>query len=119
VGLQAVTEAELQQAIVDAAGLFGWLAYHTHDSRHSAAGFPDLVLVKPPRLIFAELKTETGRPSPAQLTWAQALSSVAEQVDEGDFPAIRGSAYRPSIEVYLWRPADWRDGTVERVLRGV
>lgn len=52
-------------------------------------GFPDLVLVKPPRLIFAELKVK-GKPRPEQNEWLKALidSSCAE--------------------VYFWAPADWQ-----------
>jgi hypothetical protein len=37
------------------------LLYHTFDSQHSAAGFPDLVMARGRRLVAAELKTE--RPS--------------------------------------------------------
>lgn len=80
-----MTEAELQKAILDAARQFGWLVYHTHDSRRSQAGFPDLVMVKGSRIIFAELKAEKGRLSPAQLTWINALQNTY-------------------AEVYVWRP---------------
>jgi hypothetical protein len=68
-------------------------AYHTHDSRRSQAGFPDLVLVRPPRLIFAELKTAKGRVSPAQGEWLEDLGHVASKVG-------------PRIEVAVWRPDD-------------
>lgn len=84
----AMTEREFQQQVVDLAGLTGWLVYHTHDSRHSAQGWPDLVLVRPPELIFAELKTETGRLSTAQKEWLEALT---------------GSGQRACV----WRPADF------------
>lgn len=68
----------------------GWLCYHTHDSRRSAPGFPDLVLVRPPVVLFAELKSERGRPKPEQAAWLEALRASR------------------SVEVGLWRPGDWR-----------
>lgn len=70
-----MTEAELQQTIIDAAELSGWLAFHDGDSRRSTgAGFPDLVLVKPPRVVLLELKSEVGRIRPEQHVWMDALS---------------------------------------------
>jgi VRR-NUC domain len=73
----------------------GWICYHTHDSRHSDSGFPDLVLARtatatsPGRLIFAELKRAKTKTTTAQDTW---LSVLAHTV--------------PGVEVYLWRPSD-------------
>ena len=56
-----MTEAEHLEQVKAVALTCGWRLYHTFDSRRSAAGFPDLVLVRPPRVIFAELKSEKGR----------------------------------------------------------
>ena len=36
---------------------YGWATYHTHDSRKSDKGFPDLVLVRE-TILFVELKTK-------------------------------------------------------------
>ena len=41
-----MTEKKFQAAVLQIANMYGWLAYHTHDSRRSAPGFPDLVLVR-------------------------------------------------------------------------
>lgn len=41
----AVMEKVFQAQVLDLAHLSGWLCYHTHNSRRSAPGFPDLVLV--------------------------------------------------------------------------
>lgn len=49
------------QSVVDAARLNGWLVYHTHDSRRSAEGFPDLVMLRLSRMVVAELKTPTAK----------------------------------------------------------
>ena len=70
------------------------LVYHTHDSRRSAPGFPDLVLAHPDgRLIFAELKRGGQYPTTEQRLWLAALSRVAEE--------------NPLVETKLYRPADW------------
>ena len=69
-----MNEAALQQLLIDAAELNGWLVFHDNDSRRNAAGFPDLVLVKPPRVLFLELKSEVGRVRPEQHVWMDALS---------------------------------------------
>lgn len=53
-------------------------------------GFPDLVLVKPPRIIFAELKAPNGRISPEQAQWHDALRACG-------------------LNVYVWKPADMDD----------
>ena len=39
----------------------GWTYYHTFNSQHSAGGYPDYIVVRPPVLFFAELKTEKGK----------------------------------------------------------
>jgi hypothetical protein len=91
-----VSEKQWQRTVEELARLRGWLRYHTRDSRGSEPGFPDLVLVRGRRLLFVELKTAKGKPSPEQLLWMNALRET---------PA----------EVYLWRPADWVD--VQRILK--
>ena len=70
--LVPISEAELQTAIIDCAVALGWLVYHTHDSRHSPEGFPDLILVREPRLIIAELKGVDRRGRPGVVKVAQA-----------------------------------------------
>jgi hypothetical protein len=84
-------ERDWQDVVVAYARIKGWLVYHTHDSRRSAPGFPDLAMTRGGRLVLAELKTETGRLRPEQARWIEALS------------AVRG------MEVYLWRPSQWVD----------
>jgi len=98
----AVTEADLQAQVLELAALRGWRVFHDHDSRRNHAGFPDLVLVRRSRLVFAELKTRTGRVRPAQQEWLAALEAVADEA-------------RGHVTVHLWRPGDWPD--IERVLR--
>lgn len=89
-------EREFQSQVLEAAGLMGWLAYHTHDSRRSQPGFPDLVLVRE-RVVFAELKTDKGTLRPEQATWLERLRDAG-------------------AEAYLWRPRNW-DGVLATLKR--
>ena len=82
-------EKDFMDDLVEKAGLVGWMSYHTYDSRRSEKGFPDLVLVKPPVVVFAELKTDKGRTSEEQRIWLEQLGLCTD------------------IEVHLWRPSDW------------
>ena len=65
----AVKEANFQATVIELAELHGWRVYHTHDSRRSQPGFPDLTLVRRYRLIFAELKREGGKLTAEQTAW--------------------------------------------------
>ena len=55
---------------------FGWLAYHTHDSRRSVPGFPDIVALRQGRLLALELKMPNGRVSKAQQHWLEEFDKV-------------------------------------------
>lgn len=98
---KAMSERQLQDQIIELAKRMGFIVYHTHDSRRSEAGFPDLVLVHPKqlRIVWRELKSETGTTTPEQKVWISTLSLVGEDVD-------------------VWRPRDWVSGRIERELRG-
>jgi hypothetical protein len=54
-----ISEKEFQAQVLGLARLSGLLCYHTHDSRRSKPGVPDLVLARPPVDRFVELKTDT------------------------------------------------------------
>lgn len=68
-----MSEAQLQALVVGVAQLYGWAHYHTHDSRRSDEGWPDLVLCKPPRLLVLELKGVRTPVTVAQLAWLARL----------------------------------------------
>jgi hypothetical protein len=93
----SVTEEEFQAHVIRLSTMFGWLTYHTRDSRRSASGFPDLVLVRGPRLIFAELKSVNGKVRDSQADWLTRLRDT-------------------KAEVYLWRPNDIDE--ITEILRG-
>ena len=92
-----VAEKAFQQVVLDFAKLNGWRSYFTHNSCRSPPGFPDLTMVRGDRLLFAELKTETGVASVDQAQWMLALTEV------------------PSVEGYFWRPSDWPE--IEQALK--
>ncbi|HVM69552.1 MAG TPA: VRR-NUC domain-containing protein [Gaiellaceae bacterium] len=77
--LDDVLEKELTTQIVDLARTLGWRRYHTHDSRRSAHGFPDEVLVRD-RLILLELKREKGKLTPEQAAWITDLLNAGAEV---------------------------------------
>lgn len=92
------TEDDVLVLVRQAAALGGWLCYHTHDSRRSPEGFPDIVAVHPQlgRMVFAELKSAKGKVTPDQEQWLAALQTTTTVTgDRRVHPAI-----------YLWRPAD-------------
>jgi len=84
-----MTESQFMAQIIQLAKLYEWKIYHTHDSRKSEAGWPDLTLLKGRRLIFAELKVG------AELT--------AEQYFWLEDLILTGN------EVYLWSPDMWAE----------
>ncbi|HYI67091.1 MAG TPA: VRR-NUC domain-containing protein [Candidatus Limnocylindrales bacterium] len=71
-------EAALQVRVVGLARAHGWTAYHTNDSRRSEAGFPDLVLVRPPRVLFVELKVGHRQLTVDQQRWMRLLEGCTE-----------------------------------------
>lgn len=85
-----MTEAEVKGTIIEAAQARGWMAYSVPDSRlvnprkrHpkdelSGNGFPDLVLLKLPYLVFVEAKGERGVVSPDQKRWLESLRQVGD-----------------------------------------
>lgn len=103
-----MTEAQLQQGVIELARLLGWRVAHFRPAQTARGwrtpveadgkGFPDLVLVRDGRLIFAELKSERGRPSIEQLAW---------------FVAIEKSC----AAMCVWSPKEWRAGVIEATLR--
>lgn len=84
-----ITEKQFTSQLVDLAKTFGWLRHHSFLAIHSPSGFPDEVLVRGDRLIFAELKSEKGKLTDRQEVWLEALRQV------------------PGIEVFVWRPSDF------------
>lgn len=80
-------ERQWQGQVVQLAKTCGWLVYHPWISVRSTAGFPDLLLARPPRLVMAELKREGRDPTDQQQAWLDALAACG-------------------VETHVWRPSD-------------
>lgn len=99
-----MSEAQLQEAVIDAAHLFGWLVHHVKPARtpdgkwltriQGDRGFPDLVLARTGEVLFVELKSAKGRVRPEQQEWLDRLPRSL-----------------------VWRPEDWTNGTITAALR--
>jgi hypothetical protein len=100
-----VKESEFQKLVIDFAHLHRWRVAHFRPSLsrsgrwHTAVqadgtGFPDLVLVRAGRVVFAELKVRPNKPSREQCEWLDSLKTATE--------------------TYLWYPEDW--DTIQEVL---
>lgn len=148
------SEAAWQAKVEGLARFYGWRIFHAPDNRPVRArsgrtyvqnvtpGFPDLVLLRPPELIFAELKTDKGRVKPEQEEWLADLRAVAATVNllagfaerdglathidvEGEVIPLtladerRGEAVGryPALDVYVWRPGDL-EAVNDRLSRG-
>jgi hypothetical protein len=91
-------ESTFQSSVIMLAKLHGWLVMHTRAVEirpgvwktplQGHAGFPDLVLAHQSRgVIFAELKSDTGRLSAMQKTWLDTLDLAG-------------------VENHVWQPKD-------------
>jgi hypothetical protein len=99
-----VNEASLQAAVVDLAHAYSFKAAHFRPAQTAKGwrtpvggdgrGFVDLVLAKPGRVLFVELKADAGRLTAQQKEWVEVLDAK------------------------VWRPADWHSGEILRVLSG-
>ncbi len=101
-------EEDFQRQVIALAKLHGFRVSHFRPGRHASGrwatpvqgdgvGFPDLILVRGPRLLFVELKTDTGVLAPAQQAWLDALRAAGQMVA-------------------VWRPYNWAE--IEATLKG-
>jgi hypothetical protein len=88
---RGVNESQWRHDVTTLATGAGWAWYYTAYSLYSTPGWPDLALVKPPRVVLAELKGPRGKVRAGQEVTADLLQRC-ERVD-----------YR------LWRPDDLDD----------
>lgn len=101
-----VSEADFMRQVTDLATLLGYVwchfrpamtskGYRTPVSGPLGKGWPDLVLVRGERIIFAELKRDGAKPTPEQVDVLRTLAKTGE--------------------AYVWQPKDFE--TVARLLQ--
>jgi hypothetical protein len=92
-----LTEAQLQEQIVDLARLMGWRTMHVRrtvgrgrrwTTGTSVTGWPDLTLWRPGKLLMVEVKTDDGQLRPDQATVLDSLRTAG-------------------VDARCWRPAMW------------
>ena len=98
-GLQAaaMSEAELEEQIRDACKKLGVIRIHIYHARGTTPGVPDDILIGPCGVMWRELKTMTGKVSPAQRAMGEALKAAGQ-----DFA--------------VWRPVHLLSGRIAREL---
>lgn len=104
-----ISETDLLSQVIDLAHLYGWKLAHFRPAMTKwgwrtavsgdGKGFPDCVLVRPPRLIFAELKAEDGKLRPEQEEWLELLRECQRQAEPYGRLLM--------AEVYVWRPSQF------------
>ena len=92
------SERGFQNAVIHVARLCRWHVVHFPDSRKvSEGGWPDLSLCREDgRILFAELKSERGKPSVSQMVIGYCLRRTARFID-----------MEKSLQYHIWRPSDW------------
>lgn len=93
-----VSEKAFQAQVIALCRLNGLHYFHPYDSRKSVPGYPDLTIVGPGGVVWAELKAQAGKATAAQTDWAEALTEAG-------------------CEWHLWRPSDLR--AIAERLRGL
>jgi hypothetical protein len=109
-----ISEDQFRRTFRQGAEALGWVAWSLPDWFYRKAfkswkeqgdrrgmewpspGFPDFVLVRDGRIVFAELKSNAGTVRPEQAAWIERLRECG-------------------IEVYVWKPRDWEE--IEETLR--
>lgn len=91
-----ISEREFQAQVVTLAEMLGWTVNHVRRSiggkkqgwvtATTLKGWPDLTLIRPPRLVFAELKVKPNKVEPDQEKVLTLLRCV------------------PGVDVYVWYP---------------
>ena len=94
---RVLSEKDFMDSVVAVAKGRGWLVYHTHDSRRSEPGFPDLVMLRGKRMIVAELKVGKNTLTLEQEEWMKAFEAAGVS------------------ECNEWYPANW--GEIMEVLK--
>jgi len=98
--LPGITEKQFEAQVKDLAKIFhAEKYYHPFLSKWSERGYPDATIIKVPKLIFLEYKSEKGKPTEAQVEWIDLLNQCT------------------SVEAHICYPKDLEQ--IAELLRGV
>jgi len=107
--MKRMTERAFMRRVLRFAKAHGWKAFHPAPARFGHAwrtpyagngqGFPDLVLVRPPQVLFVEVKCGGRTPTPAQREWLSALGQCT------------------AVHACVWRESDWDAGVIQKILQ--
>jgi hypothetical protein len=112
---KAMSEEQLVNHIIAASQSLGYLVAHFRPAKtekgwrtamQGDVGFPDLVMANGKVIIFAECKRWDPKAKVAdeQERWLRMVDVTA------------GHGILGLVWVYVWRPTNWLDGTIERIL---
>lgn len=102
-----MTEGELLHEVMRYAAALGLLIHHCADSRHchGSRGLPDLIILGPCGLLFAELKGPDGETSADQDSWLYHLHKI---------DALCGLyCGKPGPLYATWKPEHWEKGIIQ------
>ena len=115
---KGISETAFSTQVEELLRRFGWRFMHIKpsvmQSGHWASsmnpegkGWLDYCAVRPPRLLFAELKDAKTTLTPEQDEWFDDLIECTRQIMINPVPVPVGRKIElfPSFEVYLWRPS--------------
>ena len=123
----AASEADLEKLVLDYAHLRQWRIHVERPARTKKgwrtpikghAGYPDLTLARNGVVIFAELKSATGKATPEQWTWLGAINGFTPTADRdpaGAWLLTIGARHLHGHIAVLWKPSDWP--TIEGLLK--
>lgn len=105
-------EGDWQKQVIDYAQLRGWKVAHFRPAKTERGwrtpvsadgkGFPDLVLVRPPEILFVELKADKGKLRAEQKDWLEKIERVEVEARH----AFREYGVPIFVQTYVWRPSD-------------
>jgi hypothetical protein len=92
------SERDFLAQLIDLAHLYHWRVAHFRPAwtgrgwrtpvQGDGAGFPDTILIRPPRILAVELKSARGKASDEQLAWLEVFAGCG-------------------VETFVWQPRDF------------
>lgn len=104
---ETFSEADFQAQLEDLLRMTGWRVHHETDSRRTEGGLPDLICVRPPRLLVLELKAADGTLTEPQRAWLADLADAgieAAVVGPGDLLVLSKVLAKPGVLLPRYDP---------------